>query len=564
MKRSLVLLLLTVFFLFAGGCIALGIPLTGHGEGAKSLLDTIIPSTATATKTPFKRFMPYISNASGIVPPSDKPPLSSTSYYMLTVDSTKLYDLGCEVGKLDLSLTGARDTVVVLDFGSPVTVNSQYGTDLFWFADVTLSQIASAAQNFGKGYYVCVGADRSSHIYIGIGTTNYGTKFTTTNWREHGLAWGKMVNDVNTWFKNNGYSGQVHAVGAIDIELSWNSPTNSRAWVDGYDSVNLYDYYNFGTLDGCAYTYQSPNCGNGWSRMDALYTSFGPLPAYPLPEIYRRDGVNAKQWALLSQYSVTQYGIGMEFIGVFTQWKACQKSSPDQCINLGLDNTPAQGWMQLYTELAKNPATAQSPRWSTDIKWWDNLPFDPIPPVSAGDVIQTTTDLAQDRINRVEQLLKQPNLSQKARDFAKGKLESAYRVVADRNEGNKSPASKQAKSAAIPPQTQDPAFKEGIFEGMGGPIPGWEALITNHWQGKVSGGYRLVSAGASASDEQQGVVVVVDVNDERMLTSRRLVQAPQKTGQLTITQITAEGIGLVGKDGSRWVFDPVSGKFTRK
>ncbi len=557
MKRKLYGLLI-IITLIAGGSLAF------KPDGVKGLkaMNIYLPSVLT----PYKGYFPviYNSNPTVIPGPTSTPPLASTSYYLLTVDSAKMYNLGCEVGKLDLSLAGYRDTVVVLDFGSPVIINSQYGTDLFWFADVTLSQIASAAQNFGKGYYVCAGADRGSHIYIGIGTTNYGTKFTTTNWREHGTAWAKMVNDVNTWFKNSGYSSQVHAVGAIDIELSWNSPVNSRAWVDGYDSVNLYDYYNFGTLDGCAYTYQSTYCGNGWTRIDALYTSFGPLPAFPLPEIYRTDGVNAKQWAMLSVFSVSYYGVPMDFVGVFTQWKACQQSSPDQCIDLGLDNTPAQAWLQLYTELAKNPATAQSPRWSTDIKWWDNLPFDPALPKTVDVATVNSQDLAQDRIDRANAYLQKPGLSPQARKFALGKLESAYRIVAERKEGSKTPASKQAKSAPIPPQTQDPAFREGIFEGMGGPIPAWEALITNHWQGKVAGGYRLVSAGRGAQDERQGVVVVVEVNDERVLKARRIFVAPSQTGALKVTGQSKEGLHLEGQDGSRWLFDPLNGKFTKK
>lgn len=559
MKRK-AYIILVVIILLAGCSLAAKQDVV---KGLQQVHSVFLP----AVLAPYKGYFPVVINTKAevvIPPPTNTPPLASTSYYMLTVDSTKLYNLGCEVGKLDQTLAGYRDTVVVLDFGSPVIINSQYGTDLFWYADVNLGQIASAAQNFGKGYYVCAGTDRTSHVYIGIGTTNYSTKFTTTNWREHGVAWGKMVNDVNTWFKNNGYASQVHAIGAIDIELSWNTATNSRAWVDGYDSVNLYDYYNFGTLDGCAYTYQSTYCANGWTRIDALYTSFGPLPAFPLPEIYRIDGVNARQWAMLSVFSVSYYGVPMDFVGVFTQWKACQQASPDQCIDLGLDNTPSQAWLQLYNELAKNPATAQSPRWATDIKWWDNLPFDPVPTATADVISQSSQDLAQDRINRLSAFLKTEGLSEQARKFATGKMESALRIVAERKEGSQAPASKQAKAAAIPPQTQDPVFREGIFDGMGGPIPAWEALITNHWQGKVTGGYRLVSAGSAAGDEQQGVVVVVNLTNERTFKSRQLFKAPAKTGSLRVIGAVKEGIRLEGKDGSRWLFDSASGKFTRR
>jgi hypothetical protein len=183
-------------------------------------------------------------------------------------------------------------------------------------------------------------------------------------------------------------------------------------------------------------------------------------------------------------------------------------------------------------------------------------------------IVDVTTvnsqDLAQDRIDRANAYLKQPGLSSQAIKFAQGKLESAYRIVTERAAGSQAPASKQAKSAPIPPQTQDPAFKEGVFDGMGGPIPAWEARITNHWQGKVAGGYRLVSAGRGAQDERQGVVVVVEVSDERVLKSRRIFVAPRPTGALKVTSQSKEGLRLEGQDGSRWLFDPLSGKFTQQ
>ncbi len=94
---------------------------------------------------------------------------------MLTVDSTKMYNLGCQVGTIDRNFAGSRDTVVILDFGSPKRINDEYGTDLFWMGPVTITQIKGAVQNFGRGYYVCADTDRTSQIYVGIGTTNYGT-----------------------------------------------------------------------------------------------------------------------------------------------------------------------------------------------------------------------------------------------------------------------------------------------------------------------------------------------------------------------------------------------------
>ncbi len=232
---------------------------------------------------------------------------------MLTIDSVRLYNYGCKLGAKDAAMAGIQNTIVILDFGSPKVVNSQYGADLFWMGPVSITQIKSAVENFGRGYYVCAGGDRGSQIYVGIGTTNYGSTIgsSTSQARAHGIAWAQMVNDVNSWLISNGYSSQVHAVGAIDIEPAWNSASVSRAWADGYDAVNLYDYYDFGTADGCA-TRSDPNritCGNGWTREDVWYKAYGTRPAFPLPEIYNTRGANAEQWALISLYSVNYNGL---------------------------------------------------------------------------------------------------------------------------------------------------------------------------------------------------------------------------------------------------------------
>ena len=92
-------------------------------------------------------------------------------------------------------------------------------------AAVNITQIKAAVENFGRGYYLCSDTDQSSQIYVGIGTTNYEYthSWSTATARGHGLAWAQMVNDVNYWLVTNGYSSQVHAVGAVDIELSWSS-----------------------------------------------------------------------------------------------------------------------------------------------------------------------------------------------------------------------------------------------------------------------------------------------------------------------------------------------------
>src|SRR5512146_1961401 len=106
-----------------------------------------------------------------------------------------MYNLGCMYGAQDRNMPGTRSTIVILDFGSPKLINSEFGTDLFWMGPVTITQIKAAVENFGRGYYVCASTDRGSQIYVGIGTTNYGSTMnaSTTNARNLGIAWAQMV-----------------------------------------------------------------------------------------------------------------------------------------------------------------------------------------------------------------------------------------------------------------------------------------------------------------------------------------------------------------------------------
>ena len=132
--------------------------------------------TPTATFTPTPTFT--ATHRTNTPLPAGTPPPYSTSYYLLTVDGNALYNLGCQFGASDRDLTGSRDSIIILDFGSPKQINAEYGTDLFWMGPVTISQIKAAVMNFGRGYYVCASTDRGSQIYVAVGTTNYGTIMT--------------------------------------------------------------------------------------------------------------------------------------------------------------------------------------------------------------------------------------------------------------------------------------------------------------------------------------------------------------------------------------------------
>jgi len=323
--------------------------------------------TSTVTRTPTATPTPTPTRTPTPTKDPGTPPRYSTSLYMKTINPLTLYSLGCVHGVRDMNLAGAQDSIVVLAFGRPTMSNEGiYGASLFGFGPASTTEIAEAVQQFGAGYVACSLEDTESRLRIGAGTSNYGDP-VAISWWDHGRKWARMVNDINTWFSNQGLRTRVDAVGANDIELAWNNPTVTRAWVDGYDYANKYPYYDFGAVEGCP-TRLAPNwsCSSPWTKNDVWYVSYGAGPAYPLPLIYATTGVNARQWAWMSVYAVEQKGARMEFVGAFTQYQACQQRGG--CT--GLDNEPDEGWQQLYNELKYDPRTAQTLRWSTDIKWW--------------------------------------------------------------------------------------------------------------------------------------------------------------------------------------------------
>jgi hypothetical protein len=514
----------------------------------------------TATKSPTP--IPTTSAVPGV------PPAYSSSVYLLTVDGTQLYNLGCQYGAIDRNLAGSRDTIVILDFGSPKQINGEYGTDLFWMGPVTITQIKAAVENFGKGYYICASTDRTSQIFVGIGTTNYGSTMnaSTTAARALGIAWAQMVNDVNTWLIGSGYSGQVHAVGANDIELNWSSATIARAWVDGYDSINLYDYYDFGAAEGCAIR-SNPNlttCSNGWTREDAWYKAYGTRPGFPIPEIYNTNGLNAQQWALLSLYSVNYKGYKIDFRGLMTQYQACQQAA-GQCS--GVDNTPNTGWMQLYNELAKSPYTAQSPKWLTDILWGYNMPTGPsaaavaISTPTPGAPSTPQTNAPQEIVNTYPSLLAQPSISAQMKASLQEKLTDARRLLSDKAAGDAHPASKDASVAPSAPSVGNSGFPIGIFEGAGGVIHSWEGTMSNHWQNTIGSDFVIVSAGVSAEDASQGMLVVMRVSGDRIKFTRNVFLTPQKAGTVQVTAANGTLLALQAANGTQFTFDAATNTF---
>jgi hypothetical protein len=190
-----------------------------------------------------------------------------------------------------------------------------------------------------------------------------------------------MINEINNWLITNGYFNQVSAAGANDLEVGWATPQISRGWVDGYDTANNWQLYHFGDAAGCPPI--SGNCGTSsypeWTEEDVWYIAWGAPPSIPTPLIYANSGIHARQWASLSLYSYLNHGERMNFAAAITQYKACLQR-PSALCDL-LDNTPAEGWLQLFLELRIDSRTAQDLDWVTDFQWYG----EPIPGIATSE-----------------------------------------------------------------------------------------------------------------------------------------------------------------------------------
>ena len=85
--------------------------------------------------------------------------------------------------------------------------------------------------------------------------------------------------------------------------------------------------------------------------------------------------------------------------------------------------------------------------------------------------------------------------------------------------------------------------------------------MVNHWQDAMGGEYVLVSAGVSADDSTQGLVMVVRVSSDRQLINRNFYQTPTKNGEIKIIRAVGSDLVLQAADGSQYTFDVLANQF---
>lgn len=266
------------------------------------------------------------------------------------------------MGRTDAREIGQRRGVTVLFFGQPAIQNDAFGTLLL--DDVTfasLAEIQDAAKAYIFAYWNNTQSDAPRRT-IALGTSNSGSNVT----RAQGEAWAQLVQSVDSYVRIEGFSSRIAVLGANNIELGFNSYDVTIEWVNGYIGTTTRPFLNVGACEGCPDRLNPdrvPN--NGWTVANIWEVSDGPQRV-ALPQIYRTDGVSARQWQYVSKQKYLTTGDDIVFNGAFTQQRACQ----DRPACEGTDNTPENGWTQFWLEL-NNDADTTQPFLSnlTDVRW---------------------------------------------------------------------------------------------------------------------------------------------------------------------------------------------------
>lgn len=309
-----------------------------------------------------------------------KPPLpaSTRSVYITT---NNLGPIGKQQA-LDMKERGLKNGLVALAFGKADKVTSpagdRYGA-VGWgavnFQDI--ATITTEVKDYIEAFYNA--AEDDAFLEIAIGTsncTNADCYFKSETNFEHGKRWAQMVAAVNQWIFDQKFRSKVFAAGAIDLELAWSTPARAKDWVAGYVSVPGGLFYDFGDAGGCPGTMPTDDvdrgCANGWKLSDVAAVSWHTLGAWPMPEIYREDGLQARQWRAVSLWHFYKYGEPVPFSVIMTQEAACNGacSHPSLPPGFSTGNSPEMAWDFMVGALNANDITAgtlDSLRYETDI-----------------------------------------------------------------------------------------------------------------------------------------------------------------------------------------------------
>lgn len=183
----------------------------------------------------------------------------------------------------------------------------------------------------------------------------------------NGQAWGSIVNNISSFVVTRGYSYRIRIAGGLDAELAWNTYAHTQDWLNGLRSVTSVRFYNYGNCE-CSLGYNpSYAMPRGWNYDKVHTIAARGSSTFPLPEIYRTDAQNARQWQGVSKWAaINGYG-KVFFFQLLTTNRSCGTGGGILC------NTSDMAAAQMQIYLNADPDTANglgSPLRFTDITFY--------------------------------------------------------------------------------------------------------------------------------------------------------------------------------------------------
>jgi len=196
------------------------------------------------------------------------------------------------------------------------------------------SLVAAVVAGYRDGLLAC----GASSVLLVAATSNYGLD-DVSEAASSGAAWASLVASV-------GSRDGVEVAGGVDLEPGWGSLAAGSAWVGAFRSSGLPLYSN-ASADGCPLAGPGGACANGWDTFSLASLVWGGDGA-AIPQVYRRDGAQARQWAVLARQWAA-YGGVPRFVAVMSQQRACRQVDDPNCPSLS--QSPEQALAQLRAEL---------------------------------------------------------------------------------------------------------------------------------------------------------------------------------------------------------------------
>ena len=335
------------------------------------------PYSAEEDQTTLDQFV-YLPLLHNPLSPELIPPYVSTSYYLQDIADQAMLDLGCEIG-IEAVDDGSLTRFVHLHVGQPgVNPDDETIRGIIMHASppqsplpqyVAFEDLKQAVQMLALGYLDCVPSNDVPLLTLAIGPNNDGAHIDF----DHGAAWGQWIQEMNAELEVGPSRFRIQIVGAADLELGFNGPTETRNWVDGYYSVSAI-LYNLGTLNGCpSANFPNFTCGTveypDWTLDDMVHIMSGPpgssFGTRAVPQIYDTAGENARQWTYLAEYIEDTADYDFRLVGTLSQAEACQQRGGCE----GIDNDPGEAFLQLVFRLIEADTVPQNLEFASDIRW---------------------------------------------------------------------------------------------------------------------------------------------------------------------------------------------------